>query len=216
MKIAIWSESMKTKFPWIPVGGVLLILAVLGSGCAHSPTPDYYLLRPAGPPTNQIYQTDSKKILVGLRAVHIAAYLDRPQLAVRRGPLHIERDEYNRWAEPLENMIGLILADRLTARLPDAFVVNFPWSSLLSPDLEVAVTITQLDGRPGGKARLRANWAVYAHGKKSRVLYQAKTTLEEDCPDGGAEALVKTTGALVNEFGNVVADVLKELRRKGE
>ena len=206
---------MKAHYTHILAGCIFAGLIFWGFGCAYSPIPEYYLLRSGKPPADQAYRSDSNKVTIGLRAVHIAPYLDRPQITIRQGPLEVSRDEYNRWAEPLETMIGTILADRLSMELPDTFVVNFPWSSLMSPSMEIATTIVQLDGTPGGKARLRANWAVISvSGKKPRVLYRAKTTLEKDCPAAGAKALAETINALLNEFGGRVAGVVKELRTK--
>ena len=54
------------------------------------------------------------------------AVVDRPQIVVRTGPNEVWLDEFNRWASPLEDNLGRVIAENLVAMLGTPHVTVFP------------------------------------------------------------------------------------------
>ena len=195
---------------------LMLLALAFAVGCARTPLSTFYQLgasEAGGDSRARGLDASSSTPLIGVRAVRIPAYLDRPQIVIRSDAMRVERREFERWAEPLEDMLETCLVARLSTELPDAFVLAFPWSSLQNPKFEVSVDIRQLDGQPGGKVFLQADWRIFSPvDKKMRIVYQAKTALEKPCSGNDTEAFVHTTEAVVNELGTVIATKIKQLR----
>jgi len=142
---------------WILKAGAASCLTLALMGCS-SPENKYYTLSasaPAGPalPTRTA-QT------IAIDDVSIPAYLDRPQIVVKKDSNTAEVREYDRWIEPLDGMIRQTLAADLAARLGPGRVLDKPAkdSYLLS------VTVEEF-GQDGDHASLRGQWVLKSQQK---------------------------------------------------
>ena len=91
----------------------LLFLALSLCGCAATPDNRYFMLvpQPGAPmPTGGV-------ALAGLR---LPALTDRPQLVLQSQPHSVSLREFERWAEPLDQMTARVLAADLALRQPPA------------------------------------------------------------------------------------------------
>ena len=118
---------------------LLLLLAAAPVGCA-SPSPTLYVLaplpgtpQPGGPRT------------VELREIGLARYLERPQIVRSSEGYRLDVLSNEWWGEPLGAMLGRVLVQELTQRLPGSTV--FAESGAISANAvsTVAVNIQRLD-----------------------------------------------------------------------
>jgi len=132
-------------------------LAVLLAGttlaACSSPPPKVYTLTTVPSPA-----ASGRPITASVALVDIPKYLDRPQIVRRSGAVELGVDEFERWGEPLANMVQRVLADDLAARLPEGSVVTT--SRTLSGDeaLTVELALNRFDPDTDGTVVLEAQW----------------------------------------------------------
>ena len=91
-----------------------LILVFMLAACTTSTPSRFYVLTPGvaggeGPPIGNL--------VVGVGPVRLAAYLERPQLAVRERTNRLNVQEFDRWGGNLEANISWVIAENLSRSL---------------------------------------------------------------------------------------------------
>jgi uncharacterized lipoprotein YmbA len=131
------------------------LLAGTGLAACSSPPPKVYTLTVV--PGASV---GGRPVTASVALVDIPKYLDRPQIVRRSGANELGVDEFERWGEPLANMVQRVLADDLTARLPSGSVVTT--SRTLSGDeaLTVELALSRFDPDADGTVVLEAQWRV--------------------------------------------------------
>ena len=185
----------------------LVLLCIASAGCATSPPARLYLLNPSSAQADT--QGQEMPILVQLQ-VQIPDYLDRPQIVVRQGKNRLSLAELDRWAEPLSRMLPRVLSQEL-AQGPLPLQVNS--SSATGTEYNIWVQILRLDGKPGGRAHLRARWRVrHADGdsgqKQSHFVSRTARVSGQ-----GMEGLVQAHELLVRELAGEVSQALQARRK---
>ncbi len=144
------------RLPLLALLAVGLGLALAGCNILPRATPDptrHYVL--TGPTPIEL-NTEIKKgtLLVGLRSIQVAPYLDGKDMIVRRGDHEIDYRALHRWAEPLSQGINRMLVARLLAsdRVARVFPQPFPFDA--ERHVDVAVQVLRCEGRvrPDGSA----------------------------------------------------------------
>ena len=133
-------------------GALVLLTLVVLAGCT-SPEPTFYTVAPepgaaqaGGPPS------------VEVRRPALAGYLDRTDIVRRDGTYRLDIDSGAQWGEPLGDMIGRVLAEDLTQRLPGSTVFS---DEVVSPrQAAVDVDIERFDVDQEGEVTLLAQVAV--------------------------------------------------------
>jgi uncharacterized protein len=187
----------------------LAAVAVLGTvscisiGPRESPATQHYVLSPVveAPPGGTASPT--ALLVVGVGPVTVPAYLDRPQMVVRRAPDLIEVLEFEQWGEPLRDGVTRVLAINLAHLLPDSVVVAFPWRSMESVRRQVIVDIVQMDGPAGGILALDARWRVL--DRSGSEVAASISRLREPAGAGGTAAAVSRALAALSR------DIAREL-----
>ena len=132
-----------------------LFLLLAGTGACSSPPPKVYTLTmmPGAP-------VGGRPDTASVALVDIPKYLDRPQIVRRSGTVELGVDEFERWGEPLANMVQRVLADDLAARLPAESVVTT--SRTLSGDeaMTIELALSRFDPDADGTVVLEAQWRV--------------------------------------------------------
>ena len=188
-----------------PLFALLLVTALLGAGClggGNAPTRLYVLAPVATPPLPA-----AGILSVGVGPVHVAGYLDRPQIVTRPDADRIDVGDFDQWGEPLRDGISRVLAEDLALQMPSARIAVFPWRGLEGFRYRVVVSVTRMDGPIGGDLVLEARWYVLDTAGKEVAL---KTTrLAEPTAGTGYSAMVsaisRALAALSREIAQVVA-----------
>lgn len=141
---------------------VFLGLGLLIAGCA-SPEPSLYRLLP-----RPGVQQRGGPGLLELRQVGVPGYLDRPEI-VRAGEGPRLRSLPNeRWAEPLGDLIGSVLGEDLTLRLPGTTVATEGGALRAEGEVVVEVDIQRFEAGEGGRVQLVAQVSVRRRAARNR------------------------------------------------
>lgn len=80
---------------------LIIFCCCLIASCSTSPKVDNYILYSYQ--ENEIKAVDAESPKVFLKPLIFPAYLDRPQMVVRKNDVKLEIQEFKRWAEPLKS-----------------------------------------------------------------------------------------------------------------
>jgi len=183
-------------------------VVVVAAGCGSSPSARFYTLSAAaagaGAPSN---------ISVTVGPVAIPAAVDRPQMVVTVGPNQVRLEELNRWASPLSNDIGRVVAENLATMLGTPRVAAS--GQTLSPDADyrVAIEVQRFDSALGEAATLEAVWSVgRSSDGRSRT---GRTSARETAPDRTFDALAAAHSRAVARLSQDIADAVRALDSSG-
>lgn len=145
------------------------------------PTRHYVLTPPAA--TSAEPAAARGGLVVGLRAVQVAPYLDTKSMIVRRGENEILYRDYARWAEPLAAGVQRALAGRLRESGRVARLLPQPYPFDVERDVDVAVTVLRCEGR------------LAPAGATAELVCAIEVLRVGDQDGGGAEVLLRETFA---------------------
>lgn len=195
----------------IPIGArtrtqiACMAACVALAGCGTSPSPRYYTLQgPASPaPATQ-------DIAIAVGPVSIPAVVDRPEIVVTLSGNEVWPDEYNRWAGPLAEGIGLVLVENLVAQLGAPRIALATQTALDTPDYRIAVDVQRFESVPGSHALVDVVYAV----KRVRdgTVEGGRATYRVAVTDKGYDALAAAHGRAV---AMVAADFARAVRKVG-
>ena len=184
----------------------LPLALLLCVACATAaPEHAYYLLRA---PTDGDGTPTPAAAVVGFGSVRVAPYLDRAGLVVQVDAHQVREARYHLWAEPLDQGIRLVLAERVRSRL----------GVELSPGprgadtwrYRIDVSVDELHGTLDGEARLIAHWVLRDTADGTVVgtgRYQKAMPQEGD----GYPGLVAVELALLDDLALRIAGMLSEV-----
>ncbi len=179
---------------------VLLLAAVLLSGCAGKPT-TFLTLNEAS--TAQAFGVSG--ITVAVSRVDIPPSIDRTQFTTATGPatLHVAGD--TRWAAPLSGMAQIVLARDLAARLPRADVLMPGDPVPAGGVVQLRVNIQTFIADSAGLVTLDADWSITA--PQGQIVKQGRFNLAlQGSVQPGAEA--ETMSALLGRLADTIAQRL--------
>lgn len=185
----------------LKVIALLFVSVALLSACTKTKPPRFYVLSAT---LKQEPAAESKATsAVGVRLVSMPKFMDRPQITERVGEHEIQLAQFDRWAGPLDENISGTLGDNLSALLPDAQVVVFPWKQSQQPDMQVDVMIKRFDGRVGDAVVLEADWNIkLADGS----IHPASKTFTRKSADKEYTSLVAVMSDLLADLSREIAD----------
>jgi len=197
----------------------LCMLSLLAAGCLNlgsgtQKITKFYVLSSLRDSKGYIETEKSKSdIGIGVSAVKLPAYVNRPQIATRSSSNELELAVFDHWAEPLEDNFSRVLAENLALLLSTDRVVTHPWKRSVPVDYQVAVEVTGFDGVLGGEAWMRARWTLL-EGDGEKVAIQRQSTFS--APTGAAtyQAMVSALSGLVADLSQEIATKLEEMEQK--
>ncbi|MEW6441786.1 MAG: PqiC family protein [bacterium] len=196
-------------------GALLIAACLLQAGCSPMlrPKPDatcYYLLAPlsgsGGSEAGRLDPTPCTGLSIGLAPVRLPAYLDRDQMVTRPSPNRIEVAASDRWAEPLAESFGRVLAENLAALLRASRMVRHPVRAS-GLDYEVQVDVERFECKADHAAGLAARW-VLKDGRTRDVLLSRRMALTRPAraadTAGSVAALSEALGELSLEIAAAI------------
>jgi uncharacterized lipoprotein YmbA len=173
-------------------------LLLLTTTCA-SPDPTYYTLQPVpgatfpgGPPT------------VEIRRPGLAGYLDRSDIVLKSADYTLRVNSQIRWGEPLGDMIGRVLAQDLTQRLPGSGVFSESGAITADPSMRVELDVQNFDQVASGSIVLNAEVAV-EQGRSHTPLAAHHVALTAQPAGPGAADLVAAMSSLLGQLADRIA-----------
>jgi uncharacterized protein len=188
----------------------LLLLAVLLVGltrCTSSADPTrFYVLGPVDAPAKPRPSADARDLRVGIRGVELPRYLERSQIVTRASANRLELAEYHQWGAPLRLAIPTILAENVARLLPSEQVQVFPWGRSFTPDAQVLVEITRLEGALNADSVLAARWRIVG---RSGTEARAGTSQLTESSGKDYESLVAAQSRLLGALSRDIAEALR-------
>ena len=183
---------------------LLGIAAFVGLAGCSSPEPAYYTLQPvpgaalAGGPAT-----------VEVRRPGLAGYLDRSDVVLKSADYRLNVNGQLRWAEPLGDMIGRVLAQDLSQRLPGSSVFTESGAISADPQLRVEVDVLGFDEDSGGTVVLAAEMAV-ERGTTHKPLATRHVSLTMRPQASGAGSLAAAMSSLLGSLADQVAQDIRQ------
>lgn len=187
---------------WLRTFSTTVFLTMLVS-CAPSKPTQFYTLSGLDDSRTQV---DAKPLSLGIGAVSLPAYLDRPQIVTREGANRVAVAEFDQWAEPLEITFQRVLGENLSSRLGIDLVVSLPSRRNLPLDRQIEVEVTRFDADEAGQIVLDAGWWVF-DGSGGRMLDQGRSVIRQQVMvPGDYEQIAEAMSLCLAEMSIEIAD----------
>jgi uncharacterized protein len=183
----------------------IAVIAVAAAGCASSPSHFYTLNSTA---TGDGSPAANFAVVVG--PVSIPALVDRPQFMVQVATNRVEVNEFNRWAEPLNDNIAGVIARDLAALLGTPRVATAPLANF-DPAYRVSIDIQRFESVRGKSVLVEAMWVV--HRTTGGVTCSGRTLASEPVSGDSFDALA---AAHSRALAKVSADIAAVIRTEAE
>jgi len=178
-----------------------IAFAALLAACA-SPSARFYTLTGAPPVT----ATAGPSVAVG--PITIPAMVDRPEIVTTVAANEVWPDEFNRWAAPLTDAIGLALAQDLAADLR-APRVTLAAATAGDPDYRVALEVQRFESVTGSHALQDSVWTV--RRTRDGAARSGRTTVREPAAGASYEALAAAHSKALAQLGQDIAQAIRAL-----
>ena len=176
--------------------GFCLLLAVASCSSAD---PTYYTLNPV--PGMAL---PGGAVSVEVRRPGLAGYLDRSDIVLQSASYKLSVNSQLRWAEPLGDMIGRVLSQDLSQRLPASSVFSESGAISAEPGVRVEVDVLRFDGDASGTVMLQAE-VVVERGTTHQPLATRHVALSAQPSGPGATALAASLSGLLGGLADQVA-----------
>jgi len=141
--------------------------------------------------------------------VSIPAAVDRPQIVVATAANHVQLDDFNRWASPLQENLSSVITDNLAALLGTSHVTRFPKTSSADADVRVAVDVQRFESVRGQSVTLDAVWTV--RRMRDGFVQTHRTNVREPVRDNSFESLAAAHSRAAARLSQGIAEVVRAL-----
>jgi uncharacterized lipoprotein YmbA len=177
--------------------------ALAAMGCGSSPSAIYYSMAstPGVPQAGWAH-------LIQLRRPALAGYLDRAEIVSRVVAYRLHVAQGESWSEPLGDMIGRLVGEDLSERLPGSIVFTEASPISADPDAVVSLDIQRFDVGADSTLRLLAEFTLEKPPSHT-AFGTRRVELRMRPSDSGTAALVGTMSALLGQLADEVAAELR-------
>ena len=185
---------------------VVAASVVVIAGCGASPEPNYYALSPSAGQTGGQPPAGIKSIQ--LRRPGLAGYLDRPEIVRRLVDYRLGVAANERWGEPLNVMIGRVVAQDMSQRLGGVSVFTEDGAITADADATVEINIQKFEMDGDGTVQLVAQLAI--ERGTSHAVTGARVIRLSARPDvGSTSGMVHTMSTLLGQMADQVAAAVR-------
>ncbi len=189
-----------------------LLLASAGlallAACS-SPNPTLYTLaavpgtpRTGGPP------------VVALREISLARYLERPQIVRSSASYQLEMEQNDWWGEPLGAMLGRVMVEALSQRLPGSIVLSELGAIGNKSDATVEINVLRLDADRDGTVVLRAQVGITRSAARQAPMAEA-VALKAPPPAPGVAGEVAAMSDALGQLADLIGARLTDAKLTG-
>jgi uncharacterized lipoprotein YmbA len=182
----------------------LLLSASLLVSCGSSPAVRYFGLETVG--VN--YQQDGDDApIMAVGPLRVPDYLKRTQMVRRGQGAEFIVDDFNRWAEPLDEAIHRTIASNVDGMLNNLVAIAFPTGSALDVDYRLFGRINKFE-QDSGSAILDIQWGI-SDAAGSFVVAVRRVRYESSVGDRNDPA--ETAGAMSDAIAQLSRDIATEM-----
>lgn len=148
---------------------------------------------------------------IAMAPLELAGYLDRPQVVIRVDGNRLHLADYDRWGEPLPEMVTRVLRENIVALGQVEAIVDSHSSLARTAEVVLRVAIDRFEGLAGRKALLTARFTIQDRNDL-KVLASRELKLQKDLAGGGPQALIDTMSRLLEELSLQITRDLADQR----
>lgn len=175
----------------------MLLLAALLASCA-SPNPILYTLSVMPGAAQQ-----GAPRTIEVREIAVARYLERSQIVRSSENFRLDVLGVDWWGEPLDAMLGRVLAQELTERLPGSTVFAENSAISVTADSTVGINIQRMDADATGAVILLAQVSITGRKTATRTVRLSVTP-----QSSGTPGLVGAMSTATAQLADIVAGML--------
>lgn len=187
-----------------------LVLCAVLAACTTTPPTNLYMISGLSGSTASP-SSAAKGPIIGVGPVSVPAYLDRPQIVTRASPNRLVVGEFDRWAEPFENLLARVLSENLSVLLNSDAVFTLPRRRLSEVDIKIELEIFRFDADPDGMVHLTGRWAVYTKGGKKLAAAKKSIIREPVARASDYESVTIAMSRALERLSKEIAEVLRPL-----
>ncbi|MCP4575901.1 MAG: membrane integrity-associated transporter subunit PqiC [Deltaproteobacteria bacterium] len=192
---------------------VWVLVSVLGAmlvGCAGSGgSSTFYILRSMEGSQESLSTTAGESrvsVLVG--PITLPGYLDRNQMVTVAGKNEMVLDEFNRWAESLQDSFYRVLLEDFSILLNTPEVYRYDQGGSSSADYQVVIDVTRFDVVPQGDAVLTAFWTLTGKDADTPGVTR-KSVFRAPVSATGFSGIVDAQNQTLTEFSREIAEAIQ-------
>ena len=196
---------------------ILLLFTFLFLSCGGSKPSRFYMLTPAGKVENVTGGTNPE-ITLGIGPIKFPDYLLRPQIATYIAENELNYDEFNRWAEPLQENFTRVLSENLSRLIPTDQIAYFPWRVTAAIEYQVIIEVIRFEQTSDNAIHLAARWSIFQYQDMKQLVRQSSDysqpapTRIKDKTD--YNKLVAAMSQQLEEFSRDIANELKTISQR--
>jgi len=181
------------------------LAAALLVGCAETRPSTFYTLSsiPETAPNEAL--EDLQDLAVGVGPITLPQYLSRPQIVQRASMHRLELSEFDRWAEPLQDLFARVLSENLAALLNTQRIYQVPRRRATPIDYQVEVDVLRYDADADSNILLKARWALFGDDGRDLIEDRITTVAVPLQEAGNYEALVAAMSTAVADLSRTIA-----------
>jgi uncharacterized protein len=180
---------------------VLAICAMAVAASCTSPDPKLYTIAPV--PGAELFGAPK---VIAVHGVGVAQYLQRNPIVLSSADYRIITRADAWWAEPVDAMLGRVLVEDLSQRLPQSTVFSSAGAVTGSPDATIELEMRRLDLDRDGKLLLVAQVSV---SFKNRAADDIRSfQISQSPPSPGVEGQVAATSTALAQVADRIASML--------
>jgi len=187
--------------------GIVCVIAAFLTACATPPPTRFYTLTATATPA-----TEASTLVIAVGPVTLPATVDRPEIVVSSGSNELVRDDFQRWASPLQDNFSRVVAEDLALLLGSAQVGRFPQPLGVESDYRVVVDVRSFNSTLGEAAAIDAVWTV--RRMKDKKARSGHTSARESTADGSYQALAAAHSRAAATMSRDIADAIVALQRE--
>jgi hypothetical protein len=150
--------------------------------------------------------------MVLMHQVAVARYLERPGIVRSAGSYRLDVMANDTWGEPLAQMIGRVLAEDLSQRLPGTTIININGAITTKEDATVEVNILRMDKESASALAFSAQAAVlFTDSRRGEVTRTFSTSVPLASASTGEQ--VRATSIALGQLADEIAEMLRQPRK---
>ncbi|MCK5457765.1 MAG: membrane integrity-associated transporter subunit PqiC [Melioribacteraceae bacterium] len=197
---------MKIRMRFYSIIASLILIAMLYS-CGTSAS-NFYILTPNNN-YQQINSNSESDISIGIGSLEFPDYLLKPQIVTYTENNEIFFDEYNRWAEPLDENFTHIVLENLSNMIPTNNIYLFMWPEEKSNIFQITIKIDQFGMSSDSTVVLDARWTVSTSNEMAFLMTE-KSSYQERIANLDYNQIAAAMSKLTGEFCKDIAAEVKE------
>ncbi len=189
---------------------LILISLALFTNCGSSPPIQKYILTPSiEDDVETLSGKSDAEITIGIGSIEFSDYLMRPEMVSFKGSNELNVDQFNRWAEPLEENFERVLIENLSRLIPTNRIYIFPRQEKEPNSFQITISVREFGMRADSMVVLNARWSVSKNIKRDFLMKQ-RSFYTENAAGVSIEEKVALLSNLLGKFSRDIANEIKK------